>query len=119
MDWDKVFAYFWTCDRAAYLKTMLTIWKVQVQKIAEIGVFQGRLSARLREEFPQSHLYLVDPWQLPDLSLEAAPISYEEESYEKAYQTVKDRFCNDPQVTIFRKSSILGIYSRAVSRLKP
>ncbi len=105
MDWHDLLAYFWTCDRAAYLKTVAFIWDVEICKIAEIGVFSGRLSLRLRQEFPESRLYLIDPWRLPKLSEEAAPISADPNAYEEAFFHVKSQFEKDPLVSIIRKPS--------------
>jgi hypothetical protein len=100
-NWEEVYAFL-SCDRALYLKTMVEQWGVDVQKVAEIGVFQGRLSKRLRVVFPECDLFLIDPWKLLDLSEEASPISLDPAAYEEAYTSVQNAFATDHKVHILR-----------------
>jgi hypothetical protein len=95
-------------DRAFYLKAISEVWGVDVQSIAEIGVFEGRTSKLFRLLFPDAFLYLIDPWELNDeyRSKESHPISKCSDDYEKAYQSVKEAFARDPKVQILRQTSM-------------
>lgn len=110
--WQEVYAFL-TCDRAVYLKTIAEHWNVHVKKIAEIGVFQGRLSKRLRDVFPESELFLIDPWKLIDSSKDAEPISLDPKDYEEAFASVQRGFAPDPKVHILRH------FSHEAARLVP
>ena len=94
-------------NRGAYLKLMAQMWDVKVRSIAEIGVYEGSLSKSLRYNFPEAHLYLVDPWVLYEQYLEevAGPVCRDVAEMEEAYASVCRMFQGDPQVTIVRKFS--------------
>lgn len=93
--------------RACYLKYISLIHAIEVKTIVEIGVFKGKNAKVLREEFPNAHLFLIDPW-LPDPSyLESGgAVSQDSQVFEKARAHTLSLFENDPQVTIIEKTSL-------------
>lgn len=92
--------------RACYLKMIAMIHEIEVKTIVEIGVFRGKNAEVLREEFPDAHLYLVDPWgPIPDYLNSNSAVSEDPTIYEKAYRRVLSLFENDPQVTLIKKTS--------------
>lgn len=106
--WQDIFALASVHRPVAYLKAMSILWNVPVRSVVEIGVFRGMTSQLFRALFPETTLYLVDPWQLSDeyLTKEAGPISLSQATYEKAYQEVLAHFANDPKTHVVRKTSI-------------
>lgn len=93
--------------RAFVLKVMSALLDIEVQSIAEIGVYRGNTSILLRELFPKATLYLIDPWAIyPEyLTPEAGPITYLKKKMDRAYQEVMDKFSNDPNTKVIRKMS--------------
>lgn len=80
--------------------------------IAEIGVWTGRCSIKLREYFPNAYLYLVDPWSLspnynPNYAKTGGPPrgSRKNSAMEEAYQKVCEMFKDDQRVEIMRMPS--------------
>lgn len=93
--------------RAPYLAFITWALNVEVHKIAEIGVNKGETSLLFRHLFPEAELYLIDPWELSsDYIQSGTPISRKVKHYEKAYNTVKNHFENDPQVHILKMGSV-------------
>lgn len=92
--------------RGFYLKYFSLIHRVDVKSIAEIGVFRGKNAAVLRQEFPDAHLYLIDPWQ-PSISyLESgSAVAQKQNTYEEAFNHVSTFFEKDPKVSIIKKTA--------------
>lgn len=92
--------------RACYLKYMSLIHEIEVKTIVEIGVFRGKNAEVLRQEFPDAHLYLIDPWTpLPAYLSSGSAVSEDLEVYEKARRRTFQLFEQDPKVTIIEKPS--------------
>lgn len=92
--------------RACYLKFIAMIHKIQVKSIAEIGVFRGKNAEVLREQFPDAHLYLIDPWMPTQEYLDSgSAVSEDIKVYEKAHQRVLRLFENDPKATLIQRTS--------------
>ena len=95
--------------RGYYLKYIALIYQIEVRSIVEIGVFQGKHAEVLRKEFPEAHLYLIDPWAPSPCYIESrTAISKTEAVYTHAFNRVKDLFEQDPQVSILRKTALEG-----------
>lgn len=106
MQWKEAFKLSTINHRAPYLSYIAWALNVDVKKIAEIGVNKGETSRLLRHLFPDAQLFLIDPWAFsPDYLLSGSPISRKTKHYEKAFQIVRDQFCNDPLTTILRMGS--------------
>jgi len=76
---------------------------------AEIGVFCGNLSEDILKITKPEKLYLIDPWFLQDAEYLktniASSITYSKERNDQRYQLVKNKFENNPVVTIIRAKS--------------
>ena len=92
--------------RGSYLKYLSLIREIEIQTIVEIGVYRGKNAEVLRKEFPDAHLFLIDPWA-PDAPYQASgsAVSEDQKVYDKAKKRTYSLFENDPQVTIIEKTS--------------
>ena len=92
--------------RGNYLKYISIIYEIEIKSIAEIGVFLGKNTRILKKEFPDSHIYLIDPWK-PDLNYlnSGNAVSKNNSTYEAAYLHVLSLFETDKNITILRKCS--------------
>jgi len=92
--------------RGSYLKYLSLIHEIEIQTIVEIGVYRGKNAEVLRKEFPDAHLFLIDPWA-PDAPYQASgsAVSEDQKVYDKAKKRTYSLFENDPQVTIIEKTS--------------
>ena len=92
--------------RGCYLKILSLIYQIEIKSIVEIGVFRGKNAMILREEFPDAHLYLIDPWA-PSWSYltSGTAVSKKQEVFDEAYHRVKTLFENDPNVTLIKKTA--------------
>ena len=76
--------------RGCYLKYLSLIHQIEIKSIVEIGVFRGKNAAVLREEFPDAHLYLVDPWApSPTYLKSGSAVSESQETYDNARACVE------------------------------
>ncbi|WP_194848329.1 class I SAM-dependent methyltransferase [Candidatus Neptunochlamydia vexilliferae] len=92
--------------RGCYLKYLSWIHAIEVKTIVEIGVFRGKNAQVLREQFPDAHLYLIDPWKPdPHYLQSGSAVSDLEETYAKAFRRVQTLFADDPKVTLIQKMS--------------
>lgn len=92
--------------RGCYLKILSLIYQIEIKSIVEIGVFRGKNAMILREEFPDAHLYLIDPWAPSSSYLTSGTaVSKEQEVFDEAYHRVKTLFENDPNVTLIKKTA--------------
>lgn len=92
--------------RGCYLKILSLIYQIEIKTIVEIGVFRGKNAATLREEFPDAHLYLIDPWAPSNSYLTSGTaVSKQQEVFDEAYARVKTLFENDPHVTLIKKTA--------------
>lgn len=92
--------------RGAYLKYLSLLYQIEVHSIVEIGVFKGKNAVVLREEFPDAHLYLIDPWILSSPYLESGTaVSKKQIIYDEAFQRVQTLFKHDTNVTIIKKTA--------------
>ncbi|MCB1072935.1 MAG: class I SAM-dependent methyltransferase [Chlamydiales bacterium] len=90
--------------RGCYLKYLSLIHQIEVKSIVEIGVFRGKNAAVLRQEFPDAHLYLIDPWTPSTPYLESgSAVSEKQMTYDQAFDRVKALFEEDPKVTLIKK----------------
>ena len=93
--------------RGYYLKYFCLIHQIEVQSIVEIGVFQGKNAQVLRQEFPNAHLYLIDPWTAHSHYVNSGTaISENEAAYAKAFHRTVQLFETDPKVSILRKTAL-------------
>jgi len=92
--------------RGCYLKYLSLIHEIEIRTIVEIGVYRGKNAEVLRKEFPDAHLYLIDPWA-PDASYQASgsAVSEDQKVYDKARKRTYGLFENDPHVTIIEEPS--------------
>lgn len=92
--------------RGCYLKYLSLIYEIEIQTIVEIGVYRGKNAEVLRKEFPDAHLFLIDPW-VPDASYQASgsAVSEDQKVYDKARNRTYGLFENDPHVTIIERNS--------------
>ncbi|MCB1110707.1 MAG: class I SAM-dependent methyltransferase [Chlamydiia bacterium] len=93
--------------RGCFLKYLSLIYEIEIKTIVEIGVFRGKNAEVLRQEFPEAHLYLIDPWT-PDSSYltSGSAVSEDQVIYHKAKERTYRLFENDPHVTILEKPSL-------------
>ncbi len=97
--------------RGCYLKYLSYLHDIEVKTIVEIGVFRGKNAQVLREQFPDAHLYLIDPWAPDPAYLKSgSAVSEMGETYDKALRRVQTLFANDPQVTLIQKMSQEGVF---------
>ena len=81
-----------------------------MQKIVEVGTWDGKNAKKLRMLFPDAHLYLIDPYH-PTLAYfqKGDPPLFKPEEYEKNYQKVCKHFENDSKTTILKATSLEGV----------
>ena len=93
-----------------YLKFLSIANNIHVQKIVEVGTWDGRNAKKLRKLFPDAHLYLIDPYH-PTLTYfqKGAPISFKPEEYERNYQNVCKYFEKDSKATLLKTTSLKGV----------
>ncbi|WP_420422142.1 class I SAM-dependent methyltransferase [Simkania sp.] len=92
--------------RSVSLKLITLDQGIQVKKLAEIGVWQGRSSYFFAEFFPEAHLYLIDPWKFSKQYLEKGlGPALSQKDFDWALQNVQRLFQNNPQVSILQKTS--------------
>jgi predicted O-methyltransferase YrrM len=92
--------------RGCYLKILSLIYQIEIKTIVEIGVFRGKNAAILRENFPNAHLYLIDPWAPSNAYLNSGTaVSEQHEVFNDAYQRVETLFKDDPHVTLIKKTA--------------
>jgi len=93
-----------------YLKFLSVANNIRVQKIVEVGTWDGKNAKKLRKLFPDAHLYLIDPYH-PTLAYfqKGDPASFKPEEYEKTYQKVCKHFAKDSKTTILKTTSINGV----------
>lgn len=92
--------------RGCFLKYLSLIHKIEIRRIVEIGVFRGKNAEVLRAEFPDAHLYLIDPWKpSPSYISSGSAVSEDQKIYDKAKQRTLSLFENDPHLTIVEKPS--------------
>ena len=94
--------------RATFIKMMALAWGVEVKAFAEVGVYRGVNAQILQALFQEALMYLIDPWQIYSdyLSVEAMPMTRQNEEMEKAYAEVVGKFALNPKVEIIRKTSL-------------
>ena len=68
----------------------------------EIGVYGGDFTERIVRINPPQKIYLIDPWQA---LVGMADDKYNQAHQDKRYQTVQNKFGNNPKIHIVRKSS--------------
>jgi len=92
--------------RACYLKCISMIYEIEVKTIAEVGVFRGKNAEVLKQQFPNAHLYLIDPWVPTKEYLDSgSAVSDDLKVYEKAFERVLRLFEKDPNVTLIQKTA--------------
>lgn len=74
-------------------------------RIAEIGVWFGDNAAKILEICRPKNLWLVDCWEKQTGSYEVDPTN-DNTDFEACYQSVVERFKNNPEVGIVRKYSL-------------
>lgn len=90
--------------RGCYLKYLALIHQIEVKSIVEIGVFRGKNAVVLRHEFPDAHLYLIDPWAPSTSYLESgSAVSEKQKIYDDALDRVQSIFEEDPKATVIKK----------------
>ena len=93
--------------RSVALKLYTLMECIEVNSIAEVGVWQGQASYFLHQFFPSAHLYLIDPWKPTEKYFkEGHPPSVIHEKYDAAFKNVQQLFQSSPRVTILRKTSL-------------
>lgn len=92
--------------RAVCLKLLTLARGIEIKTLAEVGVWLGEASYFFAQFFPNAHLYLVDPWKPSNQYLETGQgPGTSQKDYDQALQNVKRLFQDNPQVSIFPKSS--------------
>lgn len=91
---------------AEYLNHVCACLEFVPHRIAEIGVFRGNTSRRLRYFWPHAELVLVDPWIIqPKMGGWCYRQFPEQSSWDGLYQGVCDMFKGDSRVRILRMNS--------------
>ncbi len=93
--------------RSLQLRIISDVLGLEINSIAEIGVYRGLNAKRLRSLFPQAELYLIDPWIIypENKEPEAGSITLDDDEMTDAYERVVKQFGNDPLTKIIRKKS--------------
>lgn len=92
--------------RGCFLKYLSLIHEIEIRSIVEIGVFRGKNAEVLRQEFPDAHLYLVDPWVPDSIYLKSgSAVSEVQKIFDKARKRTYRLFENDPKATIIETFS--------------
>lgn len=75
-------------------------------KIVEIGTYKGSFSCNIRAIYPNSKLYLIDPWELTEDYVENGyPVTESVDDINSAYDRVVEMFKDDKNTTIMRTTS--------------
>lgn len=92
---------------AYFIQTAMKLLNKVPNTIVEVGVFRGETSVLLRKFFPQTKLFLVDPWRV-DLFDDGQTIATKfptQREWNDIHASVCVTFLKDPSTKILRMSS--------------
>jgi len=96
--------------RAAWLRDVCTALGVEVRKLVEVGVCNGRHAQELRREFKEAELWLIDPWRHLEsmsnyLCMKRRGEGNDIQWWGKMYERIVAQFGGDPRNHILRTFS--------------
>jgi hypothetical protein len=81
-------------------------WRLPKRAVgAEVGVWKGNNAVRLLRWTRPKHLYLIDPWEHISDNGGAMYAKRPQAKMDAIYETVAERFADEPRVTVVRARS--------------
>lgn len=108
-------------DRAECLLRCARRMGLEVKDVAEVGVFEAKLSLQLRQNWPNAHLWLIDPWRhIPDLTKMIGRmhrVGQSAEGNQKYWDDLYRKVCS--YFAADRNASILRMFSKEAAAVVP
>jgi len=110
LGWRFLLNWFPDSHRSFVLKQLSLQFELNVKNFVEVGVFHGINTLFLKDLFPETHFYLIDPWEINSdyIKDEAVPVTTDANKMNNAYSFIVSQYEKNPNFTILKTKSVEG-----------